>query len=203
MSNQIIAARFYSHNGMNSINPAPPLLPPILNNKIIKNPLKKEPMQTPTQVHSVFVPAFTRVNYQDQVKKELPSSHTVKVPMITKGHFNMNMLRIRRRKMKKHQLRKFRKRMLSYLLRVRQKREVRKEKLFRAELLAKIREAENFDAETYVNGVLNTIRKAPVLETKKERLDRVFNLIRENRKETVLIRPLFDDPVPEDFEKLK
>lgn len=186
-----------------------PILPPNANriNKIIENPIKTiNPITNPTVAYDVLVPSFGRLVLQNPVStpKQLPGTcRTGATEIIAKSRFSMGMLRIRRRKMKKHQLRKFRKRMLAFILRQRQKREIRKEKLFRAELLAKIREAEQFDAEKYVNQMLRTIRTAPKPESKKERLDKVFDLIREHRKETVLLRPKFEDPVPESFDKLK
>lgn len=60
------------------------------------------------------------------------------------------MIQIRRRKMKKHKLRKLRKRMKFEWAKVRQRREMRKEKEFQAGLLTQIREAEKFSAEEYV-----------------------------------------------------
>uniref|UniRef100_T1IJ51 Ribosomal protein mS38 C-terminal domain-containing protein n=1 Tax=Strigamia maritima TaxID=126957 RepID=T1IJ51_STRMM len=61
------------------------------------------------------------------------------------------LLVIRKRKMKKHQLRKLRKRMLIQWAHRRLIREQRKEKVFQAELLAQIKEAEIFDPEKWVN----------------------------------------------------
>jgi hypothetical protein len=189
------------------ITSIPPISTPTrpgLHNIIIDNPKSIEPITTPTvgTIQDVLVPAFTRLVLVDQTPKKLPSA-TNSTAIYTKGHFSMKMLRIRRRKMKKHQLKKFRKRMLAFILRQRQKREIRKEKLFRAELLARVREAEQFDAERHVNTMLQTIRTAPMVESKKQRLDKVFDLIREHRKETILLRPKFEDPVPDAFDKLK
>jgi len=64
---------------------------------------------------------------------------------------------IRRKKMKKHKLRKLRKRMKYVWAKVRQKRELRKEKVFQAELLAQVKEAEKFTATEYVNEKLNIV----------------------------------------------
>ncbi|XP_049951322.1 uncharacterized protein LOC126458383 [Schistocerca serialis cubense] len=57
---------------------------------------------------------------------------------------------IRRRKMKKHKLRKLRKRMKFEWAKVRQRRELRKEKKFQAGLIKKIKIAESFDAKAFV-----------------------------------------------------
>lgn len=64
---------------------------------------------------------------------------------------------IRRRKMKKHKLQKLRKKMKFEWAKVRQRREMRKEKAFQAVLINQIKEAEKFSAENYV---LEKIRQA-------------------------------------------
>ncbi|KAF6213943.1 hypothetical protein GE061_011671 [Apolygus lucorum] len=56
---------------------------------------------------------------------------------------------IRRAKMRKHKLKKLRIKMKFVWAKQRQKRELKKEKLFQAELMGKIREAEKFDAAAY------------------------------------------------------
>lgn len=67
------------------------------------------------------------------------------------------LITIRRKKMKKHKLIKLRLKMKFEWAKVRQRREMRKEKAFQAELLAQIKEAEQFSAEKYVE---EKIRKA-------------------------------------------
>ncbi|VVC26511.1 Domain of unknown function DUF1713 [Cinara cedri] len=64
---------------------------------------------------------------------------------------------IRRNKMKKHKLKKLRKRMKYVWAKVRQKRELRKEKAFQAELMSQVKEAEQFKAVDYVQDKLNII----------------------------------------------
>uniref|UniRef100_A0A0A9Z2A9 Geranylgeranylglyceryl phosphate synthase n=1 Tax=Lygus hesperus TaxID=30085 RepID=A0A0A9Z2A9_LYGHE len=58
---------------------------------------------------------------------------------------------IRRAKMRKHKLKKLRIKMKFAWAKQRQKRELKKEKLFQAELMGKIREAERFDAAAYAS----------------------------------------------------
>ncbi|XP_052871071.1 uncharacterized protein LOC128276654, partial [Anopheles cruzii] len=67
-----------------------------------------------------------------------------------RGKQAARLIVIRRRKMRKHKLKKLRKRMKFEWLKVRQRRELRKEKLFQAELINQIKEAEKFSAEAYV-----------------------------------------------------
>lgn len=57
---------------------------------------------------------------------------------------------IRRAKMKKHKWRKLQKKMKFTFARRRQKRELKKEKAFQAVLVARVKEAEKFDAEAFV-----------------------------------------------------
>ena len=106
-----------------------------------------------------------------------------------------NMLRIRSEKMNKHRLRKFRKKYATLIKTRKMRREVAKEKLFRAELLAQIREAEQFDAEVYVKTMLHTIDKCPQQESLWERRERFIRLKRQYRSNVDLLRPKFDDPV--------
>lgn len=97
--------------------------------------------------------------------------------------------------MNKHRLRKFRKKYAALIARTRMKRDIKKEKLFRAELLAQIREAEQFNAQTYVTKTLATIAKTPKRETLWERRERHTELQRKYRTNVAYIPPKFDDPV--------
>lgn len=100
---------------------------------------------------------------------------------------------IRRHKMNKHKRLKWRKKMLAFLKKKFLKRNIKTEKVFRAELLAQIKEAENFDAEKYVRTILETIDNTPKSETPLQKFERIKELMRKNRKETNLIAPKFDD----------
>ena len=85
---------------------------------------------------------------------------------------------------------------MALLKKIRTKRNIKKEKLFRAELLSQIREAEKFDAEVYVKNVLGTIDRKPKRETLWERRARYNELMRTHKSNVTIIRPKFDDPVP-------
>jgi len=69
---------------------------------------------------------------------------------------------IRRRKMKKHKLKKLRRKMKFEWAKVRQRREMRKEKAFQATLLAQIKQAESFSAEQYVAETLRQANEVPL-----------------------------------------
>ncbi|CAG2101771.1 unnamed protein product [Medioppia subpectinata] len=100
---------------------------------------------------------------------------------------------IRRHKMAKHKRRKWRKKMLAFIKKKYLRRNIKKEKVFRAELLAHIKEAEDFDAEKYVHNILHTIDNMPKEDTREAKLERIQDLIRKNRRETNLIKPKFQD----------
>ena len=104
-------------------------------------------------------------------------------------------MHIRRRKIKKHHRLKWIKNNLSAIKYTRLRRNIQKEKLFRAEIFAAVKEAENFDAEKYVEGILEAIDKAPKPVDKQENLRKTIALIRKYRSETDQVTPEFDDPV--------
>lgn len=60
------------------------------------------------------------------------------------------MIKIRQRKMRKHRLKKLRKKMKFEWAKKKQKREMKKEKDFQGVLITQIKEAEKFSAEEYV-----------------------------------------------------
>ncbi|XP_055914766.1 uncharacterized protein LOC129947989 [Eupeodes corollae] len=69
---------------------------------------------------------------------------------------------IRRRKMKKHKLKKLRKKMNFEWAKVRQRREMRKEKAFQAGLISQIKTAERFSADQYVKSKLQEANETPI-----------------------------------------
>ncbi|XP_034113891.1 uncharacterized protein LOC117574264 isoform X2 [Drosophila albomicans] len=69
---------------------------------------------------------------------------------------------IRRRKMKKHKLKKLRRKMKFEWAKVRQRREMRKEKAFQGKLLAQIKQAESFSAEQHVAETLRQANEVPL-----------------------------------------
>ncbi|XP_057652315.1 uncharacterized protein LOC130891521 [Diorhabda carinulata] len=80
----------------------------------------------------------------------------------------VKMIVIRRKKMKKHKLRKLRKRMKFEWAKKRQRRELKKEKLFQAELIQQYKTAEKFSAEEYVTTKLKEFDQASELLAKNE-----------------------------------
>ena len=108
-----------------------------------------------------------------------------------RGYTHMTI--IRRKKMKKHKLQKWRKKFKVLLEKLRLRKNIKKEKAFRAELLAQIKEAEEFDPEAYVKNILNTIDNMPKKETEEEIVKKRRDLIRKNRSDTIYTTPKFDD----------
>lgn len=77
----------------------------------------------------------------------------------------VRLIVIRRKKMKKHKRRKLRKKMQFIWAKVRHKRNVQREKLFQAELINKIKQAQAFDAKVYVKERLNILNKERIPRT--------------------------------------
>ena len=191
---------------------APSCIPALIRDQVaIRDSVKRIEVQTPSNVvKDLLMPSANHLNQAQIIEKILPTTKTNEENFkicsyfrfgFQKPRFSMHLIRIKRRKLKKHFLRKWRKKYLSVILNRSKNREIRKEKNFRAELLAEIRKAENFDAEKYVEGVLKTIERAPKEDGKP--LERLFDLIRKHKFETHQVKPKFDDPVPTDFDKIK
>lgn len=77
----------------------------------------------------------------------------------------VRLIVIRRKKMKKHQRKKLRKRMYFIWLKIRNKRNLKREKLFQAELIDKIKQAQAFDARVYVKERLDILNKERIPRT--------------------------------------
>ncbi|KAF7417791.1 hypothetical protein HZH68_000444 [Vespula germanica] len=77
----------------------------------------------------------------------------------------VRLIVIRRRKMKKHQRRKLRKKMKFYWRKIKQRRELLKEKAFQAEQVTLIKQAESFDPVKYVNERLQELDKEYIPKT--------------------------------------
>ncbi|XP_050460375.1 uncharacterized protein LOC126856152 [Cataglyphis hispanica] len=110
---------------------------------------------------------------QDPVKRlpiryDLPISEK-SIDLPTNGEiFEKHAVRlivIRHKKMKKHKRRKLRKKMQFIWAKLRHKRNVKKEKVFQAELINKIKQAQAFDAKVYIKEKLNILNKERIPRT--------------------------------------
>ncbi|KAK9505566.1 hypothetical protein O3M35_009586 [Rhynocoris fuscipes] len=111
-----------------------PVKPLILDNPSIKNTFIKE---------IPFIPnlSYTENTIFNKIIEEEPTQIIEKQAA--------RLIVIRRRKMKRHKLKKLRRKMKFEWAKVRQRRELKKEKLFQAELMGKIKETERFDPALY------------------------------------------------------
>lgn len=136
---RVTAANLYINSSLYKTSIPLNIDPPkvnIINLPIV--PIKNEIIDRP----------FNNINLQYE---DLPSTKQIEdptpSPVLEKRA--ARLIVIRRRKMKKHQLKKLRIRMKFEWAKRRQKRELKKEKEFQAELLGKIKEAEKFDVRAY------------------------------------------------------
>lgn len=105
------------------------------------------PLGQPTLPISINLPTIPTKKIVDKPNPCIPlriPQPTKSLPFVDPLAENINEIQaarlivIRRKKMKKHKLRKLRKRMKYVWAKVRQKREMRKEKAFQAELMAQV-----------------------------------------------------------------
>lgn len=131
-----------------------PTRPSVLN--IIEMPVARiPPLQEPTK------------NQPTEYDSPLPQT-SVDLPTVGNNLEKqaVRMIIIRHKKMKKHKRRKLRKKMKFVWAKLRHKRNLQKIKRFESAMIAKIKEAQAFDAKEYVQGRLNILNK--------ERIPRVY-----------------------------
>ncbi|XP_037945763.1 uncharacterized protein LOC119678146 isoform X2 [Teleopsis dalmanni] len=128
----------------------------------VVQPLRQIPIgDVPIKSRIVESPKSTWLNEINEIldeKKEirLPSTNNI-------GEMRAEpLIVIRRRKMKKHKLKKLRRKMKFEWAKVRQRREMRKEKAFQAKLIAQVKEGEAFSAEKYVAEKLKQANEVPL-----------------------------------------
>jgi aurora kinase A-interacting protein len=118
-----------------------------IHNKIIENP---------------------RISILHEINDILNNTHIIEMPTSTSNDVGENgiqaarLIVIRKRKMRKHKLKKLRKKMKFEWAKVRQRREMRKEKAFQAVLIGQIKEAEKFSAEKYVAEKIQKSIETPI-----------------------------------------
>lgn len=145
-------------------NIIPPAIKPPAPLQRIEDPTKDERRNIDTPI--------TIVN--EITEKDLENLLSIDLPPLEGQNESIEaavMMEIRRLKMKKHKLRKLRKKMKFVFEKRKLRRRMRREKEFQASLLAQIREAEKFSAEQYVNDKLARLKEVP---QKKPELIRIF-----------------------------
>ncbi|XP_055696535.1 uncharacterized protein LOC129797729 [Lutzomyia longipalpis] len=122
----------------------------------------KEIRDVPRNPINIIEPPCQRI--LSEINSIIRQEKEIKLPeagTIVEKHA-VRLIVIRRKKMKKHKLRKLRKKMKYEWAKVRQRREMRKEKAFRAEIFAQIKEAETFSAEKYVEEKIRKATEVPI-----------------------------------------
>lgn len=168
----------------------PPSLTTITNN-IFYNPDCDKAISVPlipSQIEKIDI--LNQMSFEiieePGIQNQVPEKHAI--VMINK----------RKRKMKKHKLKKLRIRMKFEWAKIRQKRELRKEKAFQLEMSSKVKEGERFSAEQFVEDQLNKIHAEQLHERWnnvpewfiKERMERKQNnrnqkIAREERRKAL------------------
>lgn len=122
----------------------------------------------------IEMPAVKIPPLQEPTKSRLPIQYDSPVPeksidLPTTGKIfekqAVRLIIIRHKKMKKHKRKKLRKKMKYVWAKIRLRRNQKKEKEFQAELIAKVKEAEAFDAKEYVKEKLYIINKERIPRT--------------------------------------
>lgn len=127
----------------------------------LRNPLKEIRDVPKIPINIIEPPGQRMLTEINSIVKEEKEIKLPEMSGIVEKHA-ARLIVIRRKKMKKHKLRKLRKKMKYEWAKVRQRREMRKEKAFRAEIFAQIKEAESFSAEKYVEEKLRKATETPI-----------------------------------------
>lgn len=133
----------------------PPSIQPPTSNRRIEEPGKDERKNIDTPVSTVVNEIMEKIN-ENIGNMDLPplegQNESIEAAV---------MIEIRRLKMKKHKRKKLLKKMKFVYAKRRLRRKMKKEKIFQAELLAQIKEAEKFSAEQYVADKLARLKNVP------------------------------------------
>lgn len=117
----------------------------------------------PSRHEIIESPRQKWLNEINDILDEPTTMHEIQAPAINNGKMEAaRLIVIRRRKMKKHKLKKLRRKMKFEWAKVRQRREMRKEKAFQAKLIAQVKAGEAFNAEQYVDEQLRMANDNPL-----------------------------------------
>lgn len=159
-----IAYRFAAIN-INNGNFVPPSIRPPTQNRRIEDPGNDERKNIDTPVTAIVNEIMEKIGdiKGDMDLPPLEGQDECKEAAV--------MIEIRRLKMKKHKRKKLLKKMKFVFAKRQLRRRLRKEKVFQAELLAKIKDAEQFSAEQYVADKLARLKVEP---QRKPKLVKIF-----------------------------
>ncbi|KZC05844.1 PREDICTED: uncharacterized protein LOC107194135 [Dufourea novaeangliae] len=137
-----------------------PVINPKLNIKFVSRTLNLDfgNLDNTTNKNIIEIPFKNIPSLEDPlvrrpVKHDLPLvDKSIDLPSVENvfEKLAIRLIVIRRQKMKKHKRKKFRKRMKFVFAKLRQKRNLKKERLFQAQLIEKIEAAKAFNAKEYV-----------------------------------------------------
>ncbi|XP_068982739.1 uncharacterized protein [Bombus flavifrons] len=126
----------------------------------------RNPDSTTKKIYEIplsrYIPSMEEPLIKQPTKQDLPLTNTSFELPTTENMLEklaVRLIVIRRKKMKKHKRRKLRKRMKFIWAKIRANRNIAKEKVFQAELIAKIKEAHMFNAKKYVEERLAILDK--------------------------------------------
>lgn len=159
--NNTISLPNFSTNALNIVSPNIKFIPKTLNIDFenSRNNIKKDINEIPL---SKYIPSMEEPLINQPIKQDLPlidTSFQLPPTENTLEKLAIRMIVIRRKKMKKHKRKKLRKKMKFKWAKIRTNRNIMKEKLFQAELVAQIKQAQNFDPRKYVEERLNILDK--------------------------------------------
>lgn len=151
-----VMRQMHTQSGLTRPNPTVPIyaaIKPFLNPTPIGDLVQKNQIGDPT-----------KSNWLDEIGDILNEINHIRAPCDSKKDKMeaARMIVVRRRKMKKHKLKKLRRKMKFEWAKVRQRREMRKEKAFQAKLIAQIKDAEAFNAAKYVSDKLQEAKENPL-----------------------------------------
>ncbi|XP_032596078.1 uncharacterized protein LOC6567379 isoform X2 [Drosophila grimshawi] len=137
------------------------------NNLLLRPLIQRQPIGDLQQLHQKIIESprsswLTEIN--DTLRRDR-IGEIIAPPLDRSKPDKMEAARlivIRRRKMKKHKLKKLRRKMKFEWAKVRQRREMRKEKAFQGQLMAQIKQAESFSAEQHVAEILRQANEVPL-----------------------------------------
>lgn len=161
---KLCAYRFAAIN-INNGNFVPPSIQPPTPNRRIEDPGNDERKNIDTPVTAIVNEIMEKISdiKGDMDLPPLEGQDECKEAAV--------MIEIRRLKMKKHKRKKLLKKMKFVFAKRKLRRRLRKEKIFQAELLAKIKDAEQFSAEQYVADKLARLKVEP---QRKPKLVKIF-----------------------------
>lgn len=143
----------YLQNSYGKLNNEIGIQRPIWKKEIFELPLTNKVIESPYQINNKVIEDVLNINKSINLPTNGKNSDNVK--------HAARLIVIRKRKMRKHKLRKLRKKMKFVWAKAKQRREWKKEKRFLNSLLNQIKVAQKFSAEEYVNEMISKATESP------------------------------------------